>query len=313
MVPILRPRCCVPTSAQCLPTSGKLHNWTDRRPLGVVVLITPFNHPLLIAVKKVAPALAAGNSVVLKPSELTPLTSLMLGRLLKEAGVPDGVFSVLPATPHHGTGACGPPARAQGGHHGQHGGWAGHWGYRRGQPGAIHGRVGREGAPSCVRRGRRRRGGQRHRVRAFVASGQTCVAATRILVESALLPRVLERLKSKAASIERRMGAPTNPGSMMGPLISARQLERVEALVGTALASGNAQVEAGGERMSGRRPPRRIRLLQGLLLPTHHPDQRPGLSQHSPDGDMARGGLWPRRGRRGLRHGGRGRNPGKRQ
>ena len=79
-----------------LPTSGKLHNWLDRKPLGVVVQITPFNHPLLIAVKKIAPALAAGNCVILKPSELTPLTSLLLGPIFKKAGLPDGVLSVLP-------------------------------------------------------------------------------------------------------------------------------------------------------------------------------------------------------------------------
>jgi acyl-CoA reductase-like NAD-dependent aldehyde dehydrogenase len=79
-----------------LPTMGKLHNWVDRVPLGVVAQITPFNHPMLIAVKKIAPALAAGNSIVLKPSELTPLTSIELGKLMKEAGLPDGVFNVLP-------------------------------------------------------------------------------------------------------------------------------------------------------------------------------------------------------------------------
>ncbi|EON98473.1 putative aldehyde dehydrogenase protein [Phaeoacremonium minimum UCRPA7] len=79
-----------------LPTVGKLHNWVDRVPLGVVVQITPFNHPLLIAVKKIAPALAAGNSVIVKPSELTPLTTLVLAQILKEAGVPDGAFNVLP-------------------------------------------------------------------------------------------------------------------------------------------------------------------------------------------------------------------------
>ncbi len=251
-----------------LPTSGKLHNWTDRRPLGVVVLITPFNHPLLIAVKKVAPALAAGNSVVLKPSELTPLTSLMLGRLLKEAGVPDGVFSVLPGYgPTTGQALVGHPlvrkvditggtaaGRAIGAIVGANlarytaelGGKA---------PLVVFGEADVDAAVNGIAFG------------AFVASGQTCVAATRILVESALLPRVLERLKSKAASIERRMGAPTNPGSMMGPLISARQLERVEALVGTALASGNAQVEAGGERMSGRSPLDGFDFSKGYFYP----------------------------------------------
>lgn len=64
--------------------------------MGVVVQITPFSHPLLIAVKKLAPALAAGNSVIIKPSELTPLTALFLAKILHQAGIPSGVLSVLP-------------------------------------------------------------------------------------------------------------------------------------------------------------------------------------------------------------------------
>jgi acyl-CoA reductase-like NAD-dependent aldehyde dehydrogenase len=69
-----------------LPTTGKLHNWIDRVPIGVVAQITPFNHPLLIATKKIAPALAAGNSIVIKPSELTPITTILLGQIFKNAG-----------------------------------------------------------------------------------------------------------------------------------------------------------------------------------------------------------------------------------
>lgn len=75
-----------------LPTSGQLHNWVDRKPLGVVVQITPFNHPLLIAVKKIAPALAAGNSVILKPSELTPLTSILLGKLFQQVRIQNSLY-----------------------------------------------------------------------------------------------------------------------------------------------------------------------------------------------------------------------------
>lgn len=69
-------------------------------PLGVVTQITPFNHPLLIAVKKLAPALAAGNSVLVKPSELAPLSLLEFSELASAAGLPDGVFTVLPGLGH---------------------------------------------------------------------------------------------------------------------------------------------------------------------------------------------------------------------
>lgn len=235
-----------------LPTVGKLHNWVDRVPLGVVALVTPFNHPLLIAVKKIAPALAAGNSVVVKPSELTPLTTLRLAEILAEAGVPPGVFSVLPgygattgaALVGHplvrkvdvtGSTAAGRAiGRAAGGNLARFtaelGGKA---------PLVVFGDADVQAAVNGIAFG------------AFVASGQTCVAATRILVESAALDAVLAGLAAKAEGIARRMGAPANPDSMMGPLVSARQLAGVEALVDEAVRSGDAVAVSGCHRMQG--------------------------------------------------------------
>ncbi|KAF1965352.1 aldehyde dehydrogenase-like protein [Bimuria novae-zelandiae CBS 107.79] len=234
-----------------LPTMGKLHNWIDRVPLGVVAQITPFNHPMLIAVKKIAPALAAGNSVVLKPSELTPLTSIELGKLLKEAGVPDGVFTVLPgdgfktgkALVSHPlikkvdvTGGT-PAGRAIGAIAGGNlakftselGGKA---------PLIVFEEANIDAAVNGIAFG------------SFIASGQTCVAATRIIVHKNITNKVLSKLRKKAESIERRMGSPSNPESMMGPLISTKQLENVRTLVDDALQSG-VWVYAGGKRMSG--------------------------------------------------------------
>ena len=235
-----------------LPTMGKLHNFLERKPIGVVVQITPFNHPLLIAVKKLAPALAAGNSVILKPSELTPITSLLLAGILKEAGLPDGVLSVLPglgittgkALVEH------PLVRKVDVTGGTLAGRA---------IGAIAGRnlsvftaeLGGK-APLVVFE-------QADVVAAvngiafgsFIASGQTCVAATRIIVQNSVLDQVVKQLHSKADSITRRMGSPQNPDSMMGPLISARQLGNVEKLVDEAVDSGNATPLTGGKRMGG--------------------------------------------------------------
>ncbi|KAH7374734.1 aldehyde dehydrogenase domain-containing protein [Plectosphaerella cucumerina] len=235
-----------------LPTAGKLHNWVDRVPLGVVAQITPFNHPLLIAVKKLAPALAAGNSVVVKPSELTPLTTVKLGALLKEAGLPDGVFNVLPG-----------------------------YGYETGKAlvehplvrkvdvtgGTVAGRAIGAIAGANLSRFTAELGGKAPVIvfddagvdvavngivfGSFVASGQTCVASTRIIVHNSILPQVLEKLEAKVASITRRMGAPSNPATMMGPLISAKQLKNVETLVDDALSSGKATALTGGRRMSG--------------------------------------------------------------
>ncbi len=78
------------------PFSGAYINYVRRVPLGVVGQITPWNHPLLIAVKKIAPALAAGNSVVVKPSELAPTTVVELAELLHSVGLPSGVLNCVP-------------------------------------------------------------------------------------------------------------------------------------------------------------------------------------------------------------------------
>src|SRR5882762_6426042 len=79
-----------------IPVSGPFLNYTLREPLGVVGLIVPWNFPLLLASRKVAPALAAGNVAILKPAEETPLTALRLGELALEAGIPPGVLNVVP-------------------------------------------------------------------------------------------------------------------------------------------------------------------------------------------------------------------------
>ncbi|KAF2709012.1 aldehyde dehydrogenase [Pleomassaria siparia CBS 279.74] len=235
-----------------LPTVGKLHNWVDRKPLGVVAQITPFNHPMLIAVKKIAPALAAGNCIVLKPSELTPLTSIEIGKILKEAGLPDGVFNVLPgdgattgkALVQHSlikkvdvTGGT-PAGRAIGAIAGSN---LAHFTAELGgkAPLVVFEKADVNLAVNGVVFG------------SLIASGQTCVAATRIIVQNSILPEVVEKLKNKVESIQRRMGSPKNVESMMGPLISEKQLNNVIALVEDAVKTG-ASVVTGGQRMTGK-------------------------------------------------------------
>ncbi|KAF4991629.1 hypothetical protein FDECE_13977 [Fusarium decemcellulare] len=235
-----------------LPTSGKLHNWVDRVPLGVVAQITSFNHPLLIAVKKLAPALAAGNSVILKPSELTPLTSIALGPILKSAGLPDGVFNVLPGygavtgkalTSHHlirkvdvtgGTAA----GRAIGSVVGQN---LAHFTAELGgkAPVVVLKDADVDAAINGVAFG------------AFVASGQTCVAATRILVDETISSAFVSGIQAKAEMIRSRMGDPSNPATSMGPLISERQLRNLEALVDEAITGGTSKAICGGQRLTG--------------------------------------------------------------
>jgi phenylacetaldehyde dehydrogenase len=79
-----------------ISAGGDFHVYTRREPIGVVGCIVPWNFPLVIAAWKVAPALAAGNTVILKPAEQTPLTALILGELALEAGIPPGVLNVIP-------------------------------------------------------------------------------------------------------------------------------------------------------------------------------------------------------------------------
>ena len=250
-----------------LPTTGKLHNWVDRQPLGVVVQITPFNHPLLIAVKKIAPALAAGNSIVLKPSEHTPITSLLLGQIMKEAGLPDGVFSVLPgygsstgkALVEHplvkkidvtGSTAAGRAIGAIAGRNLAH--YTAELGGKA--PLVVFDSADIDMAVNGIAFG------------SFVASGQTCVAATRIIVQNSILLELSRKLKSKAESIACRMGSPTNGASMMGPLISEKQLQGVIELVDDAIGRG-VTVVIGGQRMSGLSELDSIDLSKGFFYP----------------------------------------------
>lgn len=250
-----------------LPTTGKLHNWVDRVPLGVVAQITPFNHPLLIATKKIAPALAAGNCIILKPSELTPITSLMLGKLFKQAGLPDGVFNVIngfgvdvgKALTEHPliqkidiTGSTG-AGRAIGAIAGtklnnftaELGGKA---------PLIVFEQADIDLAVNGIAFG------------SFIASGQTCIASTRILVQDTTYESVVKKLKSKCESIARRMDSPSYPSCSMGPLISQRQLDKVIELVKDARDTG-VQVLVGGERMNGSAPGSGFDLSKGYYYP----------------------------------------------
>ncbi|KAI0391854.1 aldehyde dehydrogenase [Xylariaceae sp. FL0594] len=235
-----------------LPTTGKLHNYVDRVPLGVVVQITPFNHPLLIAVKKLAPALAAGNSVIVKPSELTPLTTLLLGPILQAAGVPDGVFNVVPGY-GHSTGKAlvrHPLVRKVDVTGGTEAGRA---------IGAIAG--------ANLARYTAELGGKAPVIvfesadlqlavngiafGSFVASGQTCIASTRIIVHHKVYAKLVDLLKQKMQFITSRIGSPINKASLMGPLVSEKQLKNVEALVDEARSHEGVEVLTGGRRMTG--------------------------------------------------------------
>src|SRR3954452_505060 len=212
-----------------IPVAGGIA-MTFREPLGVVGLITPWNFPLAIAAWKLAPALAAGNTVVLKPAELTPLTALRFEALALEAGVPEGVVNVVVG-----------PGRTCGTRLVEHPDVA-----KIAFTGSTE--VGASiaaGAAATIKRVTLELGGKSANVifadadleRAaaaapmamFANAGQDCCARSRILVERSVLDRFMEGLERAVTAL--RVGDPLDEATEMGPLISADQRETVSSFV----------------------------------------------------------------------------------
>ncbi|HEY1729225.1 MAG TPA: aldehyde dehydrogenase [Candidatus Baltobacteraceae bacterium] len=228
------------------PFEGPYLSYVRRVPLGVVGQITPWNHPLLILTKKLAPALAAGNTVVVKPSEYTPLTTLELAKMALEAGVPAGVFNVV-------TGFGGEAGRALSSHAGL---------AKLDLTGGTEtGRVVAQTAGANLVRVNCELGGKAPVIvlpdadlekaaagaifAAFIATGQTCIAGARVLVHESQAQDLIERMVARAVSL--RLGDPLLPETQLGPLVSERQLQRTEEYVAIGKKEG-AELECGGKR-----------------------------------------------------------------
>src|ERR687889_918853 len=214
---------------QTIPVAGGV-DMTFREPLGVVGLIVPWNFPLTIASWKVAPALAAGNCIVLKPAELTPLTAIELEKIAVEAGLPEGVLNVVP-----GPGSvCGKrlvehPDVAKIAFTGS----------------TDVGRGIAEGAAGTIKRVTLELGGKSANLvfadadleaaaaaapmAVFGNAGQDCCARSRILVERSCLDDFLAALQPAVEGIA--VGDPADEATQMGPLISAGQRETVASFV----------------------------------------------------------------------------------
>ncbi|WP_376770844.1 aldehyde dehydrogenase family protein [Streptomyces lonarensis] len=228
-----------------------VHSSVVHEPVGVCTLITPWNYPLLQASWKVAPALAAGNTLVLKPSELTPLSTVHLLGLLAEAGLPAGVAGLV-------TGA-GDPVGARLAVHPDVDLVSFTGGLASGTKVAA-------AAAATVKKVALELGGKNPNVvfadacatqdgfdatvdqalnAAFAHSGQVCSAGSRLIVEESVRERFVAELAARADRI--RLGRGTAPDVECGPLVSAAQLAKVEAHVADALAEG-AVLRAGGGR-----------------------------------------------------------------
>src|SRR5581483_8778230 len=231
-------------TGKTIPVAGGV-DLTFREPLGVVGLITPWNFPLTIASWKVAPALAAGNTIVLKPAELTPLTAIELEGIALEAGLPEGVLNVVPGP----GGVCGKrlvehPDVAKIAFTGS----------------TEVGRGIAQGAAGTIKRVTLELGGKSANVifadadleaaaasaplAVFGNAGQDCCARSRILVERSAMDDFMSALESAVKSIV--VGDPLSESTQMGPLISADQLHTVSSYV-----NGDAPVAFRGTAPDG--------------------------------------------------------------
>jgi aldehyde dehydrogenase (NAD+) len=236
-------------NGQVIPARPDALTYTVREPVGVVGAIVPWNFPLMIGMWKIAPALACGCTVVLKPAELTSLTALKLGELALAAGIPPGVLNVVP-----GFGKTAGAALVE------------HSGVDK---------VTFTGSPAVGRQILRAASGNLKRVTLelggksaniifpgadldaavkaaasgiFFNSGQVCSAGSRILVHDSIHDEVVERLVARASAI--RLGDPRDKATAMGPLVSAVQMHRVLEYVDIGKREG-AELAAGGARVGG--------------------------------------------------------------
>jgi aldehyde dehydrogenase (NAD+) len=222
-----------------------MHVFTVREPIGVVAAITPWNSPLALLLWKLCPALAAGNTIVIKPSEVTPVSTLILARLVQDAGFPDGVVNVV-------TGA-GPAGAALAEHHGVD---------KIAFTGSTA--VGKKIAVTAAERLARvslELGGKSPNIvfpdadlpnavngviaGIFAATGQTCMAGSRVLVHEDIYDEFSAALTEKTSRI--RLGDPLDPETEMGTVASAAQFDKVLHYIDVAKADG-AQLATGGSR-----------------------------------------------------------------
>ncbi len=232
---------CTKIEGRTIPVRGPYLNYTRREPLGVVAAIIPWNFPLLLGARKVAAALAAGNTVVLKPPEEASLTSLALGRILLEAGAPPGTLNVVTGIGEEaGAALVDHPAVAK-------------ISFTGGTDTGI--RIATAAARS-LKKLTLELGGKSPNIvfadadlgvaipaavrAAFYNQGEICTAGSRLLVEASIAEEVIEGVA--AGGRELVVGDPLDPKTQMGPLVSRAQMERVVGYIEGGAREGARQV-----------------------------------------------------------------------
>ena len=232
------------------PSDPSMFNYTLREPVGVCGLITPWNFPLMMAAQKIAPALACGNTVVLKPAEQTPLTALRLGEIIQEAEIPDGVVNVITGYgPGAGSSITDHPDIDKVSFTGS----------------TEVGKLILAASTGNLKRVSLELGGKSPNIilpdadleqavptamnGVFFNSGQVCVAGTRIFVQHDMYDKFVEQF----AKVSERMtvGDPLDPKTRLGPLVSREQFDRVNNYLNVGQQEG-ARIAMGGGATEGK-------------------------------------------------------------
>jgi acyl-CoA reductase-like NAD-dependent aldehyde dehydrogenase len=253
---------------------GPSHDYVAYEPYGVIGAIIPWNGPMFAATMVVAPALAAGNCIVVKAPELAPYSVMRLGELFMEAGFPDGVFNVVTGGPAIGEAMVGHPGIDK---------------IQFVGSGPTAKKVLRNAAETLKPCGLELGGKsavivfadadlqdavKRGLSGAISANGQGCVNGTRLLVERPIYDKYLQMLAAMAAHI--LIGDPLNPGTVVGPVISEAALTRILGIVDTAVKEEGGRLIAGGERLGDDR-------RDGFFLPitiVADVDNNTNIAQH---------------------------------
>jgi betaine-aldehyde dehydrogenase len=235
---------------ETMPVPANSMSFVVREPIGVCGQIIPWNYPLLMASWKLAPALAAGNCCVLKPSELTPLTALELAHLMAECEFPAGVVNIV----------TGPGAGA-----GEELATSTRVDKIAFTGGTVTGRKIMQGATSNIKKVTLELGGKNPNIvfadadfeaavdgalfAAFANQGEVCSAGSRLLVERKIHRKLVDAMVAKVPRI--KLGHGLTPGVKMGPLVSAQHREKVESYIAIGRNEG-AKLVCGGKRPEGR-------------------------------------------------------------
>ena len=217
-----------------------------REPCGVSAGIAPWNYPLLMAAWKIGPALAAGCTSIIKPSEMTPRTTLLLGEIAQEAGLPDGVLNIITGAADTGKALVAHPDIQMVSLTGSSD--TGKFIMRSAADSLkrVHLELGGKAPLIVFADADIERAAEKAAFGGFINSGHDCTAATRILVHESVKEKFTEALLAQAQAF--KVGQPFDKGVMMGPLISAKQLERVAGFVERAKAAG-AKALFGGHTL----------------------------------------------------------------